>query len=189
MKILAVAGGEKSADALVALLKEKGEHSVTPCIGAATARRMVLDAEWDTVIINYPLSDEPGIDLAHMISSETDSAAIMILKEDLIPIFGRDLESDGILIVSKPILKPILYQTIMLASTIRARIQSKEREIKRLEAKLEEARIVTKAKCTMIENGDMSEKEAHKLIERTAMDRRITLKDAATLLLKKYKEQ
>lgn len=60
MKILAVAGGEKSANALEALIDEKGEHSVTPSIGASTARRMVLDEEWDTVIINYPLSDEPG---------------------------------------------------------------------------------------------------------------------------------
>ena len=189
MKILAVAGGEKSANALEALIDEKGEHSVTPSIGASTARRMVLDEEWDTVIINYPLSDEPGIDLAHMIASETNSSVIMILKEDLIPIFGRDLENAGILIVSKPILKPILYQTIMLASTIRARLQAKDREIKKLEAKLDEARVVARAKCLMIENGDMGEKEAHKLIERTAMNRRITLKDAALLLSRKYKEQ
>ncbi len=188
MRILAVAASERSAEALTSLLKEKGEYFITPCIGAAAARRLALDEEWDTIIINYPLSDEPGIDLAHMITSSTDSAVIMIMKEELIPIFSNDLAKSGILIVSKPVLKPILFQTIRLAETIKERLRAKDLEIKRLEGKLDDARIISKAKCCLIEKG-MKEHEAHKAIERTAMDRRITLRESAVLLLKKYKEQ
>ena len=188
MRILAVAASERIQEALTSLLREKGEYSITPAIGAAAARRLALDEEWDAVVISYPLSDEDGMDLARMITAETDAAVIMIMREELINIFSAMLSENGILTVSKPILRPILFQTLRLAETIKERLKSKDMEIKRLESRLEDARIISKAKCIMIEHG-MQEMDAHRLIEKTAMDRRITLRESAYLLMKKYKEQ
>ena len=188
MRILAVAATERIQEALTSLLKEKGGDSITPAIGAAAARRLALDEEWDAVIISYPLSDEDGMDLALMITEETDAAVIMIMREELLGIFASRLSENGVLTVAKPILKPILFQTLRLAETIKERLKSKDKEIKKLESRLEEARIVSKAKCIMIEHG-MKENDAHRLIEKTAMDRRITLRESAYLLMKRYKEQ
>ena len=52
--------------------------------------------------------------------------------------------------------------------------------------KLEEIRVVNKAKWYLIDNEDMSENDAHKYIEKAAMDSGITKKQAAQMIVEKY---
>lgn len=55
-----------------------------------------------------------------------------------------------------------------------------------LRQKIEDIRLVDRAKCVLIEYLKMSEAQAHKYIEKQAMDLRQTRQEVATAILKTY---
>ena len=55
-----------------------------------------------------------------------------------------------------------------------------------LKEKIEEIRIVNRAKCLLIEQLKMTEPEAHRYIEREAMDSRRTRREVAQAILRMY---
>ena len=61
-----------------------------------------------------------------------------------------------------------------------------EKKNEKLTAKMEEIRIVNHAKWVLIENLGLTEEEAHKIIEKQAMDTRQTRREVAETVLKTY---
>ena len=53
-------------------------------------------------------------------------------------------------------------------------------------SKIEDIRIVDRAKCLLISYLGMSEPQAHKYIEQQAMDKRITKRECADRIIKTY---
>ncbi len=174
MRVLAVSGSERSLDGLLALIKEGGIDAYA-CSSGAEARRRVLDEEWDEVVINYPLQDESGTELARMIGEETGAVCIMLSRSEN----AAALASSGAIIVEKPIVKVVFFQALRLGLSIRHRLEISEKRIRKLEGRIEEMRIESKAKCILARAKGLSEEEGHRYIEKMAMDRRITLRDAA----------
>lgn len=183
MKILAVSATEKSRDSLKFLLEEGGAAvSLSP--SASNARRRILDEEWDVIIINYPLQDESGIELAHMAATETEATVIMLLRHEIAEELSEKTAMDGILTVEKPIIRQSLYSALSLSTYLRNIKKENLRKIRELEKRIDELKIVSKAKCALALKEGLDEDEAHKLIEHTAMDRRISLRDAALFILR-----
>lgn len=60
------------------------------------------------------------------------------------------------------------------------------RENSQLKQKIEDIRIVDRAKCILISYLNMSEQEAHRYIEKQAMDLRTTRRAVAESLLRTY---
>ena len=189
MRVLAISSGEKSCGAICSLVRDTGELDVTPCISGAAARRAVLDESWDLAIINYPLVDESGLELGEMIVNETECSVIMLMKEDLFSSVGYEAEASGIITVAKPVLFPVLRQAIRLAETEKKRLGLLKQEIRRLEMKIDELKFIDKAKCMLIYKQGMDEDNAHKYILKSAMDKRISSRDAAVAILRSFKEQ
>ena len=52
--------------------------------------------------------------------------------------------------------------------------------------KIREIRLVDRAKCLLIQYGGMSEEEAHRAIEKQAMDRQVTRVNIAEEILQSY---
>ena len=61
-----------------------------------------------------------------------------------------------------------------------------EQENKKLKLKLDELKIVQRAKNMLMENLDMTESEAHRFIEKQAMDMRTTKYEVANSVIKTY---
>ena len=57
---------------------------------------------------------------------------------------------------------------------------------RKLEEKIEELKLVDRAKCALIIHEHMSEEEAHKHIEKTAMNQRRTRREIARAILDIY---
>ena len=183
MKILTVSATEKSREMLRLLLEEGGDVvSLAP--SAAAARRRILDEEWDVIVINYPLQDESGLELAHMATTETDASVVMLMRPEIINELSERLAADGILPVEKPTKKQMLRSTISPSAYMKRIKRSNISKLQELERRIEELRIVSKAKCALALKEGLEEEEAHKRIERTAMDRRISLRDAALFILR-----
>jgi AmiR/NasT family two-component response regulator len=82
----------------------------------------------------------------------------------------------------KPFQKKDLLPTIEMAATRFAEIVALEHEVSDLTERLEIRKIVERAKGMLMQQG-MSEPEAFKWIQRTAMDRRTSMKAVATAVL------
>ena len=96
------------------------------------------------------------------------------------------MEPFGILTVQKPLSRPLFYQALHLLIATQNRWQRFDRENQKLRTKMEEVRIVARAKCILVEYLRMSEQQAHRYIEKQAMDMRTSKKDVAENILKTY---
>ena len=87
---LIVSTQEKSTSALVQLIKSATINSITTAKSSAEARRAIGIKEYDIVIINTPLSDEFGYDLANHLTTNTTSGVVMLIKNTILNLRKRE---------------------------------------------------------------------------------------------------
>lgn len=137
-------------------------------------------------IINAPLPDESGIRLAENITDKGISGVILIVNTDYYEEITEKTEEFGIITVAKPINKAMLWNAIKLVGAAHNKMQMMKNENDKLLQKIEDIRIVDRAKCLLVSYMSMSEQEAHRYIEKQAMDSRSTKRHVADKILKTY---
>ena len=150
------------------------------------ARRILIENSYDIIIINTPLADEFGHDLALYASTNTVSGLILIVKSEIYEEICDRVEDYGILVLSKPLSRQTFYSAVKLVSATQKRLLILEKENMKLQKKIEEIRLVDRAKCVLIQYLNMTEAEAHRYIEKQAMDMRKTKKTIAENILNTY---
>ncbi len=154
--------------------------------GAGEARRKMLERSYDFIIVNAPLTDEFGSRLSMDASASAGTIAVLFAMSDVYDEIVHKTASHGVFIIKKPASRSIVTQSLALLISARERLRSVEKKAGKAESKIEEIRVVNKAKWFLIDNEDMSENDAHKYIEKAAMDAGITKKQAAQIIIEKY---
>lgn len=173
-RILVVSRSEQGAKTLQSLIEtHEGPVSLTISPSESDARGKVLDEDWDLVVVNTPMEHGLGEDLARMIAMQSTSPVVMLVRDTYLDTIKEEMEREGILVVSKPLVRELFWQALSLSRAMRARMQGIQERNRTLERKIEEIRMVDKAKWVLIRKG-MDEENAHKYIERQAMDRRLS---------------
>ena len=95
--------------------------------------------------------------------------------------------NSGVMTLQKPTNPAIFSSTLRLLCATRERLRRMEQKTATLEEKMEEIRLVNRAKWILIDQLKMTENEAHKFIERQAMDRCVTRRTIAENILATYK--
>lgn len=155
--------------------------------GGAEARRFLLAQDWDTVIINAPLLDENGPDLALLAARQCQASVLLLLKAEALGWQTR-LEAEGVLVLPKPLNRATLEQTLAMLRVVNLRQRQLLAENRRLRQKLEEERLIGRAKCLLAVNCRLDEAAAHAWLERTAMNRRETKREVAEAVIRKYNQ-
>lgn len=184
--VLIVSSNEKTASFITQLLDPALYRPVSIAKSGNEASRMLISSTFDIVIVNAPLSDELGYELALNISEKSVSGIILMVKNEIFDEVCDRVEDYGILTVSKPLSKQLFYQSLRLVVATREKLKSLEKENVRLQVKIQEIRIINRAKWALIEYLKMSESQAHRYIEKQAMDMRITKKAVAEGILRTY---
>jgi response regulator NasT len=83
----------------------------------------------------------------------------------------------------KPFQKKDLLPTIEISASRFAEIVALEREVSGLTERLETRKVVERAKGVLMTEHGMTEPQAFRWIQRTAMDRRTTMRDVAAKVL------
>ena len=165
------------------LLKQASIDQIAAARSCGDARRFLLESDFDLVIINAPLHDESGEDLARYIASKGISQVMLVVKSEYFEEVSAVCENDGVLMISKPINKAYFWAALMLAKSMDNRIKHIQAEKTSLLQKIEDIRIVDRAKCLLISHMNMSEQEAHRYIEKQAMNMRATKRAVAERIL------
>ncbi len=155
-------------------------------LNGGEARRIANEKDIDFAIINTPLNDEFGSELAIYFSEELNINTILVVKKDISEEIREKTEEFGITVVSRPLNKETLYQAYILQKSIRRKILGIKNENDRLKNKIEEIKAVDRAKCLLIEHEKMSENEAHKYIEQNAMKQRRKKMEIAREIIREY---
>jgi len=92
----------------------------------------------------------------------------------------------GIITVSKPIQPTAFWQALKLAEAIYRRVELLRADNKKLQQKLDDIKLIDRAKLLLISRLNMTEPEAHRYIERQAMDRRQTKREIAAGIIGTY---
>ena len=184
-RALIVSRSEKFIKEIGSLLSvEQFEKSAAD--SASKARRMLLEQSYDFVIINAPLSDEFGSRLSMDVSTSPGTIAVLFAMSDVYEEIVHKTASHGVFIIKKPSSATVVRQSLSLLISARERLRAVEKKAGKAQSKIEEIRVVNKAKWFLIDNEDMSESAAHKYIEKAAMDAGITKKQAAQMIIEKY---
>ena len=183
---LIISSADKGAVFFTDLLNAASVTQITVLQSCGEARRLLLERDFDLIIINAPLRDETGEDLSRYIASQGISQVMLVVKSEYFDAVSAACENHGVLVISKPINKTIFWSALMLAKSARNRIQRIQTENEQLKQKIEDIRIIDRAKCILISYMNMTEQEAHRYIEKQAMDMRSAKREIAEGILRTY---
>jgi len=177
---------EKGMAFIEEILSAVSIRNVTTLHSCGEARRMLLEKDFDLVIVNSPLRDESGESLSRYIASKGVSQVILLVKSELFDAVSAVCEEDGVLTISKPVNRTVFWSALKLAGSTQNQLKRVHAENSKLKQKIEDIRIIDRAKYLLISHLNLSEQEAHRYIEKQAMDMRITKRAVAEGLLKTY---
>ena len=185
-RVLIVSSVDKGFEEILSNLDEAKFSPVERAISAADARRRLSTSTWDIVFVNSPLSDESGIELSAHAAEDQYAGIILLVKAEFYDLVCRKVENFGVLVLQKPVICSSFHQALKLAVATRERLRNAEKRNEGLRKKMEEIRTVTRAKWLLIEKLGLSEPEAHRFIEKQAMDMRQTRQEIAEILIRTY---
>lgn len=186
-KILLVSSSKKFISSVLPLLPDEGCGSPQTVSNGSDARRALLENSYDIVLINTPLPDEFGTKLAMDIVSDSNVGVLLFVRAEYFPETNARVAPLGILCISKPTSLGVVSQSIAILEATRERLRRMEQKAATLEEKMEEIRFINRAKWVLIEKKKMTEPEAHRFIEKTAMDTCKPKREIAESILQTYK--
>ena len=181
--ILVVSGSEQFDNAIHKALPEKGLVFMDRRKTATLARRACLDKRYDLVIINAPLSDEMGYDLAMDLVEQYGTSVIIATPPEIYDSIWDYVADSGIMVILKPLESDHITKGIRFLIAIQNRMHHYEDQMAKLEDKMEEVKLVSRAKILLMENKHISEKEAHRLIGKEAMDHGVSKRMVARSII------
>ena len=177
---------EKSIAFFTEMLNTASYNQIVTLPTCGEARRRLLSQDFDLVIINAPLRDESGEALARHIASKGTGQVILVVKSEYYDAVSSICEDDGVLTIAKPINRTVLWSYLKLARASQNKLTRMQTENNVLKQRIEDIRIVDRAKCILISFLNMNENEAHRYIEKQAMDTRQSKREIAEGILKTY---
>lgn len=183
-RVAAADAGGKLHSALESLLPESCLLEPLAESGAGL-RRTLAEEGGDIVILNLPLPDERGVELALELS-ETVPGVLLLVKADQYEAVCRRVEDRGILTLPKPVAGRNLYSAVRLLMATASRLQKLERKNQSLQSKMSDIRTVDRAKWLLIQRHNMTERDAHYYIEKQAMDTRLSRREIAESIIRTY---
>lgn len=156
------------------------------CGRAAEARRLLSSDSFALIVINAPLSDEQGVDLACYAAEKTSAGIVLFVKAQTYEVAAVKAEKEGVIVVPKPCQTAFAAQCVRIAAATAARMSGMKSTVANLQNKVAEIKLVDRAKCVLVQYLAMSEEAAHKYIEKRAMDSRQSRLQVAEEILRTY---
>lgn len=184
--VLVVSAAESLNTALRDLLPESKYSPVKYVLSVSAAKRAAADREYDFVVINSPLPDDTGVRFAVDVCGSKGTVVLFLVRAELLADVYDRVAEHGVFTISKPVNRLMLATAFSWLSSARERLRKAENKTLSLEEKMEEIRTVNRAKWLLISELKMDEPEAHRYIEKQAMDRCVTRREVAEEIIKTY---
>lgn len=152
------------------------------------ARDRAREEDYDVILLYTPieglLGDEPAFQLAAL----SPATVVVIAPEKVADRMRERLQGKGILLTTTPLRKHEFFSTLTAAAICSERTRDLIEENERLREKLSEQKTIERAKILLVECLKLSEDQAHKYIEREAMELRESRVEVARRIISTYRK-
>ncbi|MES6268658.1 response regulator [Cutibacterium acnes] len=164
---------------LVELLEEHGYEIVGQASDGEEAVRLANELEPDLIVMDVKMPEMDGITAADKIAGDRICAVVMLTAFSQRDLIKRAKEAGAMAYVVKPFDASDVIPAIEIAMARFAEIRGVEDEVMDLEERLESRKIVDQAKGILQASLDLTEPEAFRWIQKTAMDLRKSMREVA----------
>jgi two-component system, response regulator PdtaR len=164
---------------LVEMLTEEGYQVVGEAGDGETAVALVTELRPDLVVLDVKMPKMDGISAAEQIAGQRIAPVIMLTAFSQRDLVERASQAGAMAYVVKPFGKADLIPAIEVARARFAEIQAVEAEVSDLTERLESRKAVDRAKGLLQSGLGLSEPEAFRWIQKTAMDLRKSMREVA----------
>ena len=184
--VLVASASEKLNIAVSALLSGFGCRPVRFAADLSSAKRLASEYNYDFVIINSPLPDDAGTRFAIDLCRETPASILLLVPSDIHEQIRDKVTDHGVFTLPKPIGKGTFSLVLGWMAASRERMMKAEKKSLSVEEKMEEIRLVNRAKWLLIHELGMDEPEAHRYIGKQAMDHSLPKTEIARQIISTY---
>lgn len=184
--VLVVSAAESVNKILLSLLSESKYGPVHMVTNVSAAKRELADRSFDYVIINSPLPDDVGTRFAIDASEARGTVVLLLTRAEIYAEIYERVTGYGVFLLPKPTSRSILVTALSWMLSAREKLRRTEKKTLSVEEKMEEIRIVNRAKWILISELKMSEADAHRYIEKQAMDQSASKRQIAEGIIKTY---
>ena len=184
-RVLVAGGNEKLCDLISEILPKNEYEFLLPAKTAGEVRRLTMDRNVDLVILNAPLKDEFGVQLAQDLA-ENNMGVLLLTGSDVSEQVSYRVEQSGVITLAKPTTKQSMYIALRALTALRSKLLQMEQKTKALQQKVADIHTVNHAKWLLIQHDNMTENEAHRFIEKQAMDMRLSRREVAESIIRTY---
>ncbi len=184
--VLIVSAAENFNTALSELLPSSTFSPPHTVSDISTAKRILAERAFDFVIINSPLPDDPGIRFAIDACAGKGTVVLLFIRADIHGETYDRVMGHGVFTLPKPTSKQTITQALFWMASSRERLRKFEKSSLSIEEKMEEIRLVNRAKWLLISELKMDESSAHRYIEKQAMDLCVSKRQVAEKIIHTY---
>lgn len=168
---------------LVEMLREEGYEVVGEASNGEEAVQLATELRPDLVILDVKMPKLDGIEAASKITGERIAPVVILTAFSQRDLVERAREAGTMAYLVKPFARNDLMPAIELAISRFAELQALESEVAGLNERLETRKLVDRAKGLLMTHQSLTEPDAFRWIQRTAMDRRTTMKAVAEAVI------
>jgi len=164
---------------LVELLQGEGYEVVGQAGNGEEAVKLARELTPDLVVMDVKMPHMDGITAASIIAEERIAPVVMLTAFSQRELIDRAREAGAMAYVVKPFDASDVVPAIELAMARYAEIRAVEAEVEDLHERLASRKAVDQAKGLLMEGLGLSEPEAFRWIQKTAMDLRKSMREVA----------
>lgn len=145
------------------------------------ARRKCDERLFNIVLVDF--AEGEGTDFAVDIS-DSSSTVLLFSPQEHFDQISYKVESYGILTLVSPFDQFYFYNMIKIAIAVQYKVQVLTSKATKLKEKMEEIRLVNRAKLLLMQKKGLSEQDAHRYLEKEAMDTGAKKTTVAEIIIK-----
>ena len=168
---------------LTEILGEAGYDVVGQAGDGEEAVRLARELTPDVVLMDVKMPVLDGITAAEQIGSEGLAPVVMLTAFSQKELVERARDAGVMAYVVKPFTPADLTPAIEVARSRWTQLRTLEAEVADLAERLETRKLVDRAKGALMTQLKISEAEAFRWIQKTAMDRRLSMKEVAEAVI------
>lgn len=168
------------------MLEEEGFQVVGEAADGQEAVDLVAKHQPGLVILDVKMPVIDGITAAEQIVATRGAAVVMLTAFSQKELVARARDAGVMAYVVKPFTKNDLLPAIEMAVSRHAEIVALEQEVSGLTERLEIRKLVDRAKGALQTKYGLTEPEAFRWIQKASMDRRMTMKEVAEVILEDF---
>lgn len=169
---------------IVEMLREVGYDVVGEAADGESAIRLAEELRPDLVVMDIKMPILDGISAAERIAKARIAPVVLLTAFSQKKLVERARDAGAMAYVVKPFTAADLIPALEIALSRHAEISSLESEISDLTERFETRKVVERAKSLLQTSMGLNEPEAFRWIQKTSMDRRLTMREVADTVLK-----